>query len=144
MHTADDGLPPSGWDYTRGLKNLPPAAFLRTSVRCPVRILNLSTQNKTPPAGYAEGVFFWRSGWDSTRALKNSPPDCFCPACGRVVLFSSPPDLAAKQKHTNLPAGVLPFWRSGWDSTRGLKNLPPAGFLRTSVRRPVRILNLST
>ena len=91
-----------GLTYTRGLKNMPPAYFLRTAVRRPVRILNLSTQNKTPPAGYAKGVFFWRSGWDSTRALKNSPPDCFCPACGRVVLFVPSSSQAPNKKHTNL------------------------------------------
>ena len=35
-------------------------------------------------------------------------------------------------------------WRREWDSTRGLKSLPPAAFLRTAVRRPVRTLNPST
>jgi len=47
--------------------------------------------------------------------------------------------LAEKGKHTLTKA--LPF-PSGWDSTRGLKNLPPAAFLRTAVRRPVRTLTL--
>ena len=84
------------WDVIRGLKNLPPAAFLRTTVRRPVRILTFLATKKAP--AFADAFLVETVGCHP-RAKKPAPGSFFAhygaPPC-------SNPHLSCHKKSTGL------------------------------------------